>query len=117
MVKHAKYTFTVLAVVNSSVVLCAFSTICCFISLLKKIIHLWPHWVLAAECGFLLWWFLLFCSLGSRTGLQELWCTGLVAPQHVGSSGTRDQTRVPCIGRRILYPWATREALLQSSLR
>jgi len=29
---------------------------------------------------------------------------GLVAPQHVGSSPTRDQTRVPCIGRGILIP-------------
>ena len=29
---------------------------------------------------------------------------GLVAPKHVGSSPTRDQTRVPCIGRGILIP-------------
>ena len=35
---------------------------------------------------------------------------GLVAPQHVGSSWTRDQTRVPCIGRRILNYYATRES-------
>ena len=45
-------------------------------------------------------------------GLQELWfpgCraraswhTGLVAPRHVGSSWTRDRTRVSCIGRRTL---------------
>ena len=41
--------------------------------------------------------------------VAELWCTGLVAPQHVGSSWTRDQTCVPCIGRRILNPWPTRE--------
>ena len=26
------------------------------------------------------------------------------------SSPTRDRTRVPCIGRRILYHWTTREA-------
>ena len=32
---------------------------------------------------------------------QQLWCFGLVT--HVGSSGTRDQTRVSCIGRWILY--------------
>ena len=38
---------------------------------------------------------------------------GLVVPWHVGSSWTRDQTRVPCIGRQILnhsdtkeVPWA-----------
>ena len=35
---------------------------------------------------------------------------GLVAPQHVGSSQTRARTRVPCIGRQILNPWAIREA-------
>ena len=28
---------------------------------------------------------------------------GLVALKHVESSRTRDRTRVPCIGRRILY--------------
>ena len=39
-----------------------------------------------------------------------MWLTGLVAPQHVGSSQTRARTRVPCIGRRILNHCATREA-------
>ena len=34
---------------------------------------------------------------------------GLVAPRHVGASRTRDQTRVPCIGRRILNHCTTRE--------
>ena len=34
---------------------------------------------------------------------------GLVAPWHVGSSQTRDQTLVPCIGRQILNHWTTRE--------
>ena len=42
---------------------------------------------------------------------QQLWLTGLVAPRHVGSSQTRARTRVPCIGRQILYHCATREAL------
>ena len=32
-----------------------------------------------------------------------MWRTGLVAPWHVGFSWTRDQTLVPCIGRRILF--------------
>ena len=36
---------------------------------------------------------------------------GLVTPGHVGSSGIRDWTHVSCIGRQILYYWATREAL------
>ena len=30
---------------------------------------------------------------------------GLVAPGHVESSQTRDQTHVPCIGRRILITY------------
>ena len=45
----------------------------------------------------------LVAERGSQeTGLQQLWHTGLVAPLHVGSSWTRDQARVPCIGRWIL---------------
>ena len=31
-------------------------------------------------------------------GLQQLWRTGLVAPQNAGSSRTRARTRIPCIG-------------------
>ena len=34
---------------------------------------------------------------------------GLVAPWQVGSSRTRDRTRVPCFGRQILNQCATRE--------
>ena len=37
-----------------------------------------------------------------RTG-SVVWCTGLAAPRHVGSSQTWDRTCVPCTGRRILY--------------
>ena len=33
----------------------------------------------------------------------------LVAPRHVGSSQTRDQTHVTCIGRRTFNHWTTRE--------
>ena len=32
---------------------------------------------------------------------------GSVALRHMGSSRTRNQTRVPCIGRRILNYWST----------
>ena len=46
---------------------------------------------------------------GSKAQAQYLWHTGLVAPQHVGSSRIRAQTRVPCIGRRILNHCAIRE--------
>ena len=46
---------------------------------------------------------------GSRAQAQQLWCTGLTAPRHVEFSWTRDQTHVPCTGRRILNHCATRE--------
>ena len=35
---------------------------------------------------------------------------GLVAPQQVESSQTRDRTSVPCIARQIPNPWISREA-------
>ena len=35
---------------------------------------------------------------GSRAQAQGLWRTGLVAPWHVDSSLTGDQTRAACIG-------------------
>ena len=41
--------------------------------------------------------------------LQYLGPVGLVALLHVESSQTRDRTCVPCISRRILYHWTTRE--------
>ena len=42
---------------------------------------------------------------------QLLWCMGLAALCHVGSSQARDQTCVPCIARWILNHWTTREGL------
>ena len=39
---------------------------------------------------------------GSRAQAQQLWCTGLVAPRHVGSFGTRARTRIPCMAGRFL---------------
>ena len=56
-------------------------------------------------------WAQLFGLLGSRAQAQQLWCTGLVALQQVESSQTRDRTRVPCIGWRILNHQTTREVL------
>ena len=47
--------------------------------------------------------------MGSRVHAQQLWCIGLVAPRHVGSSRTRVQTHVPYIGRWILNHYTTRE--------
>ena len=46
---------------------------------------------------------------GSRAWAQQLWGMGLAAPQHVGSSRTRDQTYVHCVGRWIPNPQTTRE--------
>ena len=37
---------------------------------------------------------------------------GLSCPGHEGASQTRDQAGVPCIVRRILNHWTTREALM-----
>ena len=53
---------------------------------------------------------LLLRSTSSRHAGQQLWLTSAAAPQHVGSSQTRAQTRVPRIGRQILNHCATREA-------
>ena len=47
---------------------------------------------------------------------QQLWLMGLVAPRHVGSSGTRARTRVLCIGRRTLNHCATGEVLIGEAL-
>ena len=41
---------------------------------------------------------------------------GLVVPWNVGSSPTRDWTRVPCIDSQILNHWTTREALVLANL-
>ena len=40
---------------------------------------------------------------------QRLWRSGTVAPQHVGSQFSGDQTHVPCIARQVLNHWTTRE--------
>ena len=44
-----------------------------------------------------------------RLQTRRLGNCGSGAPRHVGSSQTRAQTRVPCIGRQILNHCATRE--------
>ena len=56
--------------------------------------------VSAAVCSFSLWRRLLLGSSGFRVCAQELWLVGSAAPGHVGSSWTKDQTRVSCTGRR-----------------
>ena len=69
----------------------------------------------AAVHGFSWWWILSVQSVGSRAWVQQSRCTGLVAPRHVESFWTRNPSGVRCIGRRILSPWTTREALVFSS--
>ena len=99
--------------------------LCCFLHRLSLVEVSWvcsSLWCL----GFSLQWLLLFwrthfrtagsrymglssCSTwsqqlqlsGSRAWAQQLWHSGLVTPRHVGSSQTKDQTRVPCIGSQI----------------
>ena len=52
----------------------------------------WCTW--ASHCGG------LFRCRAQAVGMwaQKLWCTGPVSLRHVGSSWTKDQTGVPCIG-------------------
>lgn len=58
---------------------------------------------------------LVACAGFSLQRLLLLWgsvvCMGFVAPWHVGSPHIRDETRVPCICRRILHQGAAGEVL------
>ena len=54
--------------------------------------------------------------LNSRAQAKQLWCTGLFGPWFVDSSQIRDQTCVSCIGMRILYHWASREAPVNATV-
>ena len=79
-----------------------------FIAVCRFLIEVAP---LVAEHRLQVPWLQELCLAGSGAQAQELWCTGLVAPWHVGSSWTRARTCVPCIGRWILNHCTTREAL------
>ena len=50
---------------------------------------------------------------GSRVQAQ-VWCMGFAAPWPMGSSWTRDWTRVPCTARWILNHWTTREVVFSN---
>ena len=50
-------------------------------------------------------------ALGLYAQTRKLWHMGLVAPQHMESSWTRDRTCISCTGRLILNHWTTREVL------
>ena len=115
--------------------LCSFQY--CFYLFISLFTYLfWLPWVFAAECRLSLvvesrgcslivvhrltavaslvaehrpegTWASVLRHVGSRTGIQQLWHMGLVAPRHMESSQTRDH--FPCIGRRILTHWGTRK--------
>ena len=89
----------------------------------KLFIYFWLHWVfvtvrrlsLVVMSGLLI----SMASPVAEHRLQgvrarKLWCTGLVAPQHVESSWTRYGTCVPCIGRQIFIHCTTREVSIVS---
>ena len=79
--------------------------------------YFWLHWVFIAMSGLSLVamhrLLIAVASLtekrGSRAQAPVVVAHGLDAPQHVGSSGTGDQTRVSCTGKQRLNPWMTRE--------
>ena len=98
---------------------------CAESSLLHGLFSSWGEWGLPYDCGvqtshcggFSCWVARALGCMGFSNcgpGLQgagsTLWCTGLIVPWYVGSSRTRDGTHVSCIGRRILYHRAIREA-------
>ena len=69
-------------------------------------LHCFVGFSLVAACG-------LLVGVASLVGKHSsvVWHTDSAAPWPVGSSRIRDQTCVPCIGRRILYLWTPKEAL------
>ena len=77
-------------------------------------VYFWLRWVLVdarrlslvlarVSCslwrweGFSLQWLLMLQAMGSRAQVQYLWCAGLVAFRHMGSSRTRGHTLVPAL--------------------
>ena len=82
--------------------------------LAKNLPAMWQTWVLSfgwedpLEKGKATHWHAGVSSC--CTWAQYLSFAGLVAPQHVRSSQTKDWTGIPCIARWILNHWTTREA-------
>ena len=79
-----------------------------FQDLFIYLIYFWPCWVFIAVCRLLA----AVASLPVENRLQSTRSVvvGLVTLRHVGSSQTRDQTCVPCIGKQFLNLWTTSEA-------
>ena len=85
---------------------------CCLLGFLKLyFIYFWLCWVFVGAWAFLhsrfpgfsLPWLLLLWITGSRQA------GSVVAQRHVEFSWTGDRSCVPCIGRRSLTHWTTRE--------
>ena len=72
------------------------------------------EWGLVCSCSSWAadWCLLLRRSMGSRHAGFIVVVHRLIAQQHVRSSHTRDQTRVLCVGRQILYHRTTSEVLI-----
>ena len=67
-------------------------------------LHCCMGFSLVAVHGLLIVLASLICdSSASAHRLNSLWCMGLIALHHVGSSQIRDQTQVSCVDRQILY--------------
>ena len=75
------------------------------------LIYLRLHWVFIAAHRLLIAVASLVVGHGLSVGLQQLRPTDSVAPRHVRSSPTRNQTCVPRTGRWILNHWTTRKSL------
>ena len=69
----------------------------------------------SSQClGFSLTWFLSLPNTGTKhVGFSSF---GMLASNCSLQAGTKDWTRVPCIGRQIPIHWVTREVLYYSSL-
>ena len=64
-----------------------------------------------------LWWLLLLWTWAlGHASFRSLQLMGLAALPHMESSLTGNWTCVPCIGRRILNLWITREVLFFSAM-
>ena len=104
------------------------SSSCLYMSCTLCFCFLGPNCILYPLFSYLFWVVLgLHCCMRAFSGcgeqwlllyavcrLLELWPTGLGVLQHAESSQTRDHSHVPCIGKRVLNYWTTREVLYPS---
>ena len=64
---------------------------------------------LAVECGLLVVVASLVVAFGLQSEGSVVVASGLVALRNMESSRTRDQARVPCVGRWLLNHWTARD--------